>query len=219
MNQSVSAGRRVSSARRVCALAVVSFWVLAGGPTAAVAAAADADDSQTVDLSPLLELPIDLSNGLVRAFPDWELLVVRGVQQSNRKERKDGVLELVKKSYDSELDEASRWVVDVSLTLFDSPARAARDLDSACYSQAHGGASSTVRWRNGVYCISSMLHLHNDPRSLHLPTDTYFSWVLVRRDALVVRVYERHKGSPRTAKNQIIREVADRLSNPASAGH
>ena len=209
MNRLVSAGRRVASPRRAWWLGVAVLWAVAGFQTSALAAP---EDSQAVDLSPVLELPIDLSNGLVRAFPEWEPLVIGGIQQSTRKVRTDGVVELVKKSYDSELDEAGRWVVDVSLTLFASPARAARDLDSSCYSQAHGGASSTVRWRNGVYCISSMMHLTSDPRSLHLPTDTWFSWVLVRRDSLVVRVYERHRSSSRTAKNQIIHEIAERLS-------
>src|SRR5262245_27328608 len=145
MNHLVSAGRRVASPRLVRWLGVAVLWAVVGWQTPALAAPADPRDSQTVDLSPLLELPIDLSGGLVRAFPDWEPLVIGTVQQSNRTQRKDGVVELVKKSYDSELDEASRWVVDVSVTLFVSPARAARDLDSSCYSQAHGGASSPVR--------------------------------------------------------------------------
>src|SRR5262245_53650539 len=99
MNQFVSAGRLLASAQLAHWLSVAILWAAAGCPATAIAAPADAGDGQTVDLSPLLELPIDLSNGLLPAFPDWEPLVVRGIQTSNRKERKDGVVELVKKSY------------------------------------------------------------------------------------------------------------------------
>lgn len=216
MNQFVPASRRIvrpGLARWLCVAALVAgTGCRADDPPSDRVAPVD---RQTVDLSPLLELPIDLSSSLVRAFPDFEPLVLEGVQLSNRKVRKDGVVELVKETYDSELDEANRWIVDVSLTRFDTPARAARELDSSCYSQARGGASSTVRWREGVYCISTVLHLTNDPRGLHLPTNTFFSWVIVRRDTLVVRLYERHLGSSRSAKNQIIREIGARLSRSA----
>jgi hypothetical protein len=215
MNGLVSARRRVVGSR-------LARWLCAAVLLAATGCRsdsppADPGDSltlapQAVDLSPILELPMDVSKGVARAFPDYQQLVIGGVQQSNRRVRKDGVVELLRESYDSELDEENRWVVDVSLTRFDTPARAARELDASCYSQVHGGASSSVRWRESVYCISSVLHMHTDPRNLHLPTNTYFSWVIVRRDGLVLRLYERHQGSPKSAKNQIIREVAGRLS-------
>ncbi len=130
------------------------------------------------------------------------------------------MIDLVTETYDSELDVANRWVVDVTVTLFDTPARAARDLDDSCYSFAHGGGAGGVRWQQNHYCISSVLHLRNDLRT-HLPVDNYFSWVMVRRDRLVVRLYERHNGSTKSAKNRIIQEIAERLSGapPAAPAH
>jgi hypothetical protein len=118
----------------------------------------------------------------------------------------------LKQTYDSELDEAHRWFVDVSLTLFDTPERATRDLDSSCNSFARGGASGgPVRARKGVYCISSVTRQSSDPQGLYLPSNFYSSWLFVRRDRLVVRLYERHKGSAKSAKSPIIQDLAERL--------
>ncbi len=168
---------------------------------------------QPVDLSPLLEVQIDPSIRLSSAFPDYEALVRGTIQERTGQVRRDGVVDLVKKTYDSELDEFRRWTVDVSVTLFDTSEQAARDLDSSCYSFARGGASGNpVRWQDGRYCASSIVHLRNDPLNLYLPSNLYSSWVLVRRDRLVVRLYERHEGSAKSAKNAIIVELADRLS-------
>jgi hypothetical protein len=168
---------------------------------------------QPIDLSPLLEVQIDPSIGLSSAFPDYEALVIGGVQQRTGKARRDGVVDLVKKTYDSELDEFHSWTVDVSMSRFDTPAEAARDLDSSCYSFSRGGASGNpVRWQDGVYCTSPIVHLRNDPLNLYLPANLYSSWVFVRRDRIVLRLYERHHGSPKSAKNAIIAEIADRLS-------
>jgi hypothetical protein len=168
---------------------------------------------QPVDLSPLLDVQIDPSIGLSSALPDYEALVIGGVQQRTGKARQDGVVDLVKKTYDSELDEFHSWTVDVSVSLFDTPAQAARDLDSSCYSFSRGGASGNpVRWQDGVYCTSPIVHLRNDPLNLYLPANLYSSWVFVRRDRIVLRLYERHHGSPKSAKNAIIVELAERLS-------
>ena len=52
---------------------------------------------------------------------------------------------------------------------------------------------------------------------MHLPTNSYFSWVIARNDRIVLRVFERHLGSPRSAKNRIIAEIAERLSGLAGA--
>lgn len=164
-----------------------------------------------VDLAPLLEVRADLSHGMARAFPDYEKLVLGGVQQWNAKAVETGVVETVRKTYDTELDESNTWAVDATLILFDTPERAARELDASCYSFAHGGASSVVRAREGVFCISSLMHLSSDP-VLHLPTDTYFSWVIARSDRVVLRLFERHARSTNSAKNRIIAEIAERLA-------
>jgi hypothetical protein len=168
---------------------------------------------EPVDLSPLLEVHTDPSIRLFAAFPDYEAPVIGRVQERNGQLRRDGVVDLVKKTYDSELDEFHSWTVDASLTLFDTSEEAARDLDSSCDSFSRGGASGhPVRWQNGVYCVSSIVHLRNDPLHAHLPANLYTSWVFVRRDRIVVRLYERHQGSPKSAKNAIIVELAERLS-------
>ena len=122
-------------------------------------------------------------------------------------------MDLVKKTYDTELDESHSWTVDVSVTLFDTSEQATRELDSSCYSFSRGGASGgPVRWQNGVYCASPIVHRRTDPLKLYLPANLYSSWVFVRRDRIVLRLYERHEGSAKSAKNAIIVELADRLS-------
>jgi hypothetical protein len=177
---------------------------------------------QSVDLAPLLEVRPDLSKGMARAFPDYGALVLGGVQQWNGKPSRDGVVELVKDTYDTELDESHTWSVDATVTLFDTAESASRDLNDSCYSFAHGGASAPVRSRDGVFCISPVLHVRSDPLRMYLPSNLYSSWVIVRNDRLVVRLYERHVGSPKSAKNRIIAEIAERLGKltapPASTG-
>jgi hypothetical protein len=52
-----------------------------------------------------------------------------------------------------------------------------------------------------------------------MPANVYSSWVIVRNDRLVLRLYERHVDSSKSAKNRIIAEIAERLaklSPPAS---
>jgi hypothetical protein len=176
--------------------------------------------AQSVDLSPLLEVQPDPSIDLSLAFPDYEAVVIGGVQQRNGQPGRDGVVDFVRKTYDSELDEFHSWTVDVSVSLFETPAGAARDLDSSCDSFSRGGASGNpVRWQDGVYCASSIVHLRNDPLKLNLPANLYSSWVFVRRDRIVLRLYERHVGSAKSAKNSIIAELAERLSRRASSAN
>jgi hypothetical protein len=172
-----------------------------------------ASQAQNVDLAPLLEVHPDLANGMARAFPDYEALVLGGVQQRNGKPSRGGIVEQVKKTYDTELDESNSWSVDAIATLFDTAASASRDLDASCYSFAHGGASAPVRSRDGVYCLSPVLHVRNDTLRLNLPSNVYSSWLIVRNDRIVVRIYERHIGSKKSAKNRIIAEIAARLAN------
>jgi hypothetical protein len=170
-------------------------------------------ESEPVDLSPLLAVHTDASIGLSAGFPDYDAVVVDGVQQWNGQARSDGVVDLVKETYDSELDETHSWFVDVTVTLFDSSARATRVLDSSCHSFARGGASGNpVRWQDGVYCASSVVHRRTDPSNQYLPSNLYSSWVFVRRDRVVLRLYERHEGSARSAKNAIIKELAGRMA-------
>src|SRR4030095_2296184 len=121
------------------------------------------------------------------AFPDYEPVVVAGIQQRNGTARRDGIVDLVKETYDSELDEFHSWTIDVTVTLFESAARAVRDLDSSCYSFAHGGApDGRIRWQDGVYCAAPVVRRPNDPENLYQPTELYSSWVFVRRDRIVL---------------------------------
>jgi hypothetical protein len=169
--------------------------------------------AQPIDLAPLLQVETDPSRGLSAGFSDYDALVIGGIQQWNGQPRTDGVVDLVKQTYDSELDGAHRWFVDATVTLFDSAAHAARDIDSSCYPYARGGAAGGgVRARKGVYCVSPVTLMRTDPQNLYLPAKVYSSWVFVRRDRIVVRLYERHKGSKESAKNPIIVDVANRLS-------
>lgn len=193
------------------------WWVSIVALVAATGCATVRPHAQPVDLSPLLEVQTDPSIDLASAFPDYEALVIDGVQQRSGQARQDSVVDLVKKTYDSELDESHSWTVGVSVSRFDTSARAARDLDSSCYSFSRGGASGNpVRWRDGAYCVSSIVHLRNDPLN-HMPSNIYSSWVFVRRDRIVVRLYERHEGSAKSAKNAIIVELAERLSTLKAA--
>jgi hypothetical protein len=168
---------------------------------------------QPLDLSPLLEVETGPAVRLSAALPDYEALVIGGVQQRTGQAGPDGVVDLVKKTYDTELDEFHSWTVNVSVSLFDTSTRAARDLDSSCDSFSRGGAAgSPVRWQDGAYCASSIDHRRSDSTNLYLPSNLYSSWVFVRRDRIVVRLYERHEGSATSAKNAIIAELAERLS-------
>ena len=160
--------------------------------------------AQSIDLAPMLEVRPDLSNGMARAFPDYDALVLGGVQQWNGRPSRDGVVEQVKETYDTVLDESSTWAVDATLTLFDTAESASHDLNDTCYSFAHGGASAPVRSRDGVYFISPVLHMRS--------SNVYSSWVIVRNERIVLRLYERHAGSSKSAKNRIITEIAERLS-------
>ncbi len=166
------------------------------------------------DLTPLIEAQTDPSIGLSAAFPDYDAVVVGGVNMADGRDAQDGVVDLVTETYDSELDPAQSWLVDVSVTRFDTPARAAREIDASCSSFSRGGASGhPVRWRDGVYCISSVVHQRNDPHNMYLPANFYASWLFVRSDRIVVRMYERQRRSAKSAKGEIIAEIADRLSN------
>ena len=198
---------RLAPLRGLCAAVL---WAVLGGAVLPVASQA-----QPVDLAPVLEVQPDLSGGMARAFPDYEAIVLGGVQQWNGKPSRDGVVELVKETYDTELDESHTWSVDATVTLFDSAESATRDLDAACYSFAHGVASAPVRSRDGIYCISPVLHVRSDPLRMYLPANVYSSWVIVRNDRLVVRLYERRVGSSKSAKNRILAEIAERLSRLA----
>jgi hypothetical protein len=175
---------------------------------------------ERVDLSPLLEAPIDSSVGLSAAFPDYEAVVIGGVQQSNGQVRKDGIVDVVTETYDANPARARTWYTDVIVTRFDTSERAARDLDSSCYSFVSGEAPDhPTRWKEGDYCLSSVLRRPTDPGNSYVPAEVYSSWVFVRRDRIVVRLYELHKDSAKTAKNAIIVELAERLSrvNPTPA--
>jgi hypothetical protein len=195
---------RSAPLRRACAAVLAA---LLGGAFTPVASWAE-----SVDLAPLLEVQPDLSGGMARAFPDYEAEVIGGVQQWNNKPSRGGVRERVTETYDTELDESNTWSVDATVTLFDSAESASRDLDASCYSFAHGGASAPVRARDGVYCISPVLHMRSDPLRMYTSANMYTSWVIVRNDRIVVRLYERHVGSSKSAKNRIIAEIAERLS-------
>jgi hypothetical protein len=210
MSERVQERTGLSAPLRGCAAVLLAVLGCAVTPVSAQA--------QSVDLAPLLEVRADLSNGIARAFPDYEALVLGGVQKRDGQPRRDGIVEQVKETFDTQLDESHTWSVDATLTLFDTAERAARDLDASCYSFAHGGASAPVRSRDGIYCISPVLHVHNDPLRTYMAANVYSSWVIVRNDRLVLRLYERHVDSPKSAKNRIIAEIAARLSQlkPAS---
>jgi hypothetical protein len=175
--------------------------------------------SEPVDLSPLLEFESTFGSSirLQSAFADYQPIVIGGVQLQNGSVRGDGIVDLVRETYDSELDEFHSWSVDVTVTLFDTGARAERDLDSTCHSFAHGGASgSPVRWQDGVYCATPVVRRPTDPQNQYQPSSLYSSWVFVRRDRIVLRLYERHEGSPKSAKNAIIQDLAARLEKLSS---
>ena len=210
MSERVQERTGLSAPLRGCAAVLLAVLGCAVTPVSAQA--------QSVDLAPLLEVHADLSKGIARAFPDYEALVLGRVQKRDGQPRRDGIVEQVKETFDTQLDESHTWSVDATLTLFDTAERAARDLDASCYSFAHGGASAPVRSRDGIYCISPVLHVHNDPLRTYMAANVYSSWVIVRNDRLVLRLYERHVDSPKSAKNRIIAEIAARLSqlNPAS---
>jgi hypothetical protein len=210
MSERVQERTGLSAPLRGCAATLMAVLGCALAPVSAQA--------QSVDLAPLLEVHADLSNGIARAFPDYEALVLGGVQKWDGQPRRDGIVEQVKETFDTQLDESHTWSVDAALTLFDTAERAARDLDASCYSFAHGGASAPVRSRDGIYCISPVLHVRNDPLRMYMAANVYSSWVIVRNDRLVLRLYERHVDSPKSAKNRIIAEIAARLSQlkPAS---
>jgi hypothetical protein len=196
---------------------VIGVAVLAAAIGWAVAAAAARPDP--VDLSPLLNGPVDPSLRLFAAFPDYDALVLGRISQSNGEPRLDGVVDLVTHTYDFDPEHARSWFIDVSVTLFDTADRAMRDLDSSCNSFARGGASGLpVRWQEGSYCFSSLLDRPSDPRDPHETARVFASWVFVRRDRIVVRLYEHHKKSRATAKNTIIGQLAERLAgNPAAS--
>jgi hypothetical protein len=174
---------------------------------------------EPVDLSPLLNGPVDPSLRLFAAFPDYDALALGRISQITGEVRRDGVIDLVSHTYDFDPEHARSWFIDVSVTLFDSADRAIRDLDSSCNSFARGGASGhPVRWQEGSYCLSSVLDRPTDPRDPHETSRVHESWVFVRRDRIVVRLYEHHKKSAASAKNQIIAKVAERLAgNPAAS--
>jgi hypothetical protein len=207
---------RLGFARLCAAVAGVAVAIGAANAEPAPEPTAPRGD-KTVDLSPLFEVQTDLSRGLALAFPDYQRIVIGGVQQSNGRARGEGIVDLVSESYDTELDTANRWVVDVHITMFDTSARAAKAIDADCYSFARS-APGGVRWQEGDYCLSPVVRMQTDPRT-HLPANAYVSWVMARRDRVVVRLYENHRGSSESAKNRIIREIADRLAKlePASA--
>jgi hypothetical protein len=210
--------RRRFSRDRFCFESASPRWqrwgcVLLLALVTATGCAAIRPDPQPIDLSPLMAVRPDPAIGLSFAFPDYQALVTDGVQQRNGEARRDGVVDFVTKTFDSELDELHSWTVDVRVIRFDTPEGAARDLDSSCHSFSRGGAAGEpVRWQDGAYCFSSIGHRHTDPQNLYLPADLYSSWVFVRRDQIVVRLYERHLGSEKSARNRIILEVAERLS-------
>jgi hypothetical protein len=210
MNDRIPPNRAGRSARR-CGLCVAVLAAILGCAVAPVASQA-----QSVDLAPILEVNPDLSHGMTRAFPDYDVLVLGGVQQWNGKPSRDGVVEQVKETYDTVLDESHTWSVDATVTLFDTTESASRDLNDSCYSFAHGGASAQVRSRDGVYCISPVLHVRNEPLRLSQPESVYSSWLIVRNERIVLRLYEHHVGSAKSAKNRIIAEIAERLSKLAT---
>ena len=199
--------RRPSRPHGVWRVGIVALVVATGCATVV------GRQAEPVDISPLLAVHTDASIGLSSAFADYEAVVIDGIQQWNGQPRLDGIVDLVTETYGSELDEAHSWFVDVTVTLFDSSARAGRVLDSSCHSFARGGASGNpVRWQDGLYCASSVVHRRTDPSNSYLPSNLFSSWLFVRRDRVVLRLYERHEGSAKSAKNAIIAELAERLS-------
>ena len=189
-----------------------SWWLALAALAAATGCAAIRPRAESVDLAPLLEVQTEPSTTLLPAFPDYEALVLAGVPRTMGGARPDGVVDRFAETYDWEQNVARSWSIDVSVTLFDTAARAVRDLDSSCNSFAVGGAWGPIRWEEGLYCVSTVMQRPTDPRNNYTLADFYTSWVFVRRDRIVLRLYERHKDSPKSAKNQIIVELAERLS-------
>ena len=176
---------------------------------------------QPVDLSPLLKLDPDLSQGLTRAFSDWEAITLAGVSQRTGKPGLHGVEEMWEKDYFSVRDGRQEWMIWVRVELHDSNDGALEWLRHECASQGETFAASPElvvdgSWR---YCKTPIGQLRNDPEGGGFPSEEYVSFVGIQFDQLVLTLDETYRSDAKTAKNELIVELAERLARlgPATA--
>jgi hypothetical protein len=99
---------------------------------------------------------------------------------------------------------------------------AEKELNDQCvlYDRKAGlstGKIQTAEQGDARWCWSPVVQLRNDPE-VSLPSNTFYSVAAFQRDRLVIEMAESYYDEPGTAKNPIIRELAERLRKVSEAG-
>ncbi len=169
--------------------------------------------SQQLDFSPLVGVDLDLSRGLAAGFSDFE--------EHTAAEGQYGVVERWgKDAFENKGTPA--WRVSITAIVMDSVTAAERELTDHCviYNRKAGlfaDKIETAEQGDARWCWSPVVQLRNESE-LSLPSNTFYSVAAFQRDRLVIEMAESYFDEPATAKNPIIRELAERLRKVSAAG-
>jgi hypothetical protein len=164
------------------------------------------------DPAPIVGGKLDLTDGVIGRFPDYE---------THRKRGSDGgevfwgqPLEYVATEVHTANGRA-RWTTSVEISLFGTDSEAAEASRYACgaFHWRFPAAEVRVDERAGT-CLSPIREDVNDPEGGSIPQGTYTSQVVIRRERLVVELTEkRWNGAGEKGQlDAIIRDIAVRLS-------
>jgi hypothetical protein len=188
------------------ALALLLWLPLAGGCASVT--------PQQLDFSPLVGVDLDLSRGLAAGFSDFE--------EHTKAEGRYGVVERWGKDASESTGTSTAWRVSITAIVLDSVKAAERELTDQCviYNRKAGlfaDQIETAEQGDARWCWSPVVQLRNKSE-MSLPSDTFYSVAAFQRDRLVIEMAESYFDEPATAKNPIIRELAERLRKVSEAG-
>jgi hypothetical protein len=191
---------------RSSALALLLLLPLAGGCVSVT--------PQELDFSPLLGVDLELSRGLAAAFSDFE--------EHKQAEGQYGVVERWGKRAVQAKGNSTAWQVSITAIVMDSVRAAEREVTDQCviYNRKAGlfaDKIETAEQGDARWCWSPVVQLRNESE-VSLPSNTFYSVAAFQRDRLVIEMAESYFDEPATAKNELIRELAERLRKVSEAG-
>ena len=166
---------------------------------------------QELDFSPLVAVDLDLSRGLAAGFSDFENYSPDRVTYD--------VVERWGNDVVQRNGSSMKWHVSIRAIVLDSVRAATDELGRYCTRAEWVGKGKLQTGADGDarYCWSPIAQQRNDPEGGCIPSIQFYSVAAFQRDRLVIEMDENYLGEPATAKNPIIRELAERLRKVAEA--
>jgi len=185
-------------------IAVIAGSLVSCSPYASV-------DRQYADVAELQELEVGSLSTLVNYLGDF-----RRIPASRNK----GILETF--ATDSVEGGPYRALSEqeyVTVSLADSARAAQEAFASRCSFLSKGFRRADLKLDSGPTwdsCVSPVGQLRADPEGLYLPQDQYYSFVVVRKEVLLIEIWEIRRKSSFGSISRVVADLAHRLSPAAT---